>query len=227
MQEIDIFASAPRPEGEFFSFKEIGDQVQGTYIGKREGTDGYGNEQHIYVVKDKEGKTWSVGFKKTGSRVAEAINAEMANVKLGQIIGFRFEKLAEKKDPTKNAAKVIQLYQDPRYVDTEYVAQEGSPVGPAPQAAPQEDPDFAISKPDSELSPEEMPHAPVGSAFPEDKSMDDKVNSAYEAVRALAKTKGVVPQDATAEQADAKIVEVTGIELKPENLTAIITKLTS
>jgi hypothetical protein len=103
----NIFDEAA-PRGEFKKFQNIGDEIQGTYIDKHEGTDGYGNQQMIYVLKDSDQKVWNVAFRKTNT----IMNEQMNNVHFGQIIGFRFEEIRPSKKEGSRDAKIIRLYAD-------------------------------------------------------------------------------------------------------------------
>ena len=119
LSEIDIFTSAIPQAGEFKKWLKIGDSVQGTYINAREGVDGYGNEQMIYVLKDRDGKIWNIGVKKTVGVVIE----RMQGAKFGYVVGFRYEEDRPAKQVGAQPAKIVRVYYDSLIVDKDWIAQ--------------------------------------------------------------------------------------------------------
>lgn len=142
IDDFDVFNVPAQGAGTFFSFKNPGDQIQGTYIRKEEGSvDSYGNPQVIYFLKDREGKIWKVSARTT---TQVAIINRMMNVAYGTIVGFRFENTRPSKRDASKTVKVIMVYYDEKVVDTAWLAeQDGVTSAPAPvptqapvQAAP-------------------------------------------------------------------------------------------
>ncbi len=119
MDSVDIFESSVPQTGEFKKWVKIGDAVQGTYIGVNEGVDSYGNEQMIYTLKDRDGKIWNIGIKKTVGVVVD----RMSNAKFGYIVGFRYEEDRVGKKPGLQPAKIVRVYYDSLIIDKEWVAQ--------------------------------------------------------------------------------------------------------
>ena len=101
-------------------FKTDGDSVQGTYVGKIIGMiDGYGNEQIVYQLLQNNGEIVNVGF----GLNKKMINADMQQVKFGQIIGFKFKGMKDIKDKFGKPAKVkdFAFHQDPKIVDEKWL----------------------------------------------------------------------------------------------------------
>ena len=88
MNNVNIFEVAKEKKmPKWAQFKNAGDSIQGTYVGKITGTiDGFGNEQIVYqLLKDEEVYNVSFGLNK------RSINDEMSKVVFGQIVGFIFK----------------------------------------------------------------------------------------------------------------------------------------
>lgn len=207
-KDLNIFDEALPQDGEFFNFKEVGDSIQGTYIDSREGTDSYDNEQTIYVIKDSEDKVWNVGFRNSNVFV----NERMSKIKLGQIVGFRFD---EERDTKKgaNKAKIIKIYADNKFIDKEWLAAKkeldelsGSEEKKESFEAPKDTEAATVTPPEVEEDPEE--------------------NDALNAIRQLAKTKGVTKGAETPKEEDEVIEVFAGLKLTEDNFTKIIVKLT-
>lgn len=216
----DFFAGMTPKVGEFFSFKNVGDSVQGTYVDKREGVDGYGNEQFIYVLQDnRTDKTWNVGVKKTSLNLINQMNM----VPYGYIVGFRFDEEREnKRKPGLHATKIINAYynlkdpQNPKYVDLAWIeSQKGlgrttfTEKSDVPMSVEDEDDDFIK---DLESMKDEAPGA------------EPKVDLGP--VRKLALTKGLVEASATPEEADAVISAYAGLPLTAKNLKDVVMAVT-
>lgn len=224
---IDIFENAKPQSGEFFKFKEVGDSIQGTYVNVREGVDSFGNDQIIYILQDASGKIWNIGFRKT----SEIITERMRSISFGTIVGFKFDEHRDSKRNPGTKAKIIRIYADPKFVDHDWLKQQkeleakfGSPT--ASQAV----------RPVSPSSPKER----LEEEFPEfDAPLNAKVaggnlptaevsqrNEAVDAIRNLAKTKGLTNDTMSEEEADKVVEQYTGFPLVEENLTKVIIKLT-
>lgn len=231
-QEFDIFSNATPQSGEFFKFKNVGDSVQGTYIDVRNGTDSFGNQQTIYVLQDKNGKVWNLGFRHT----AMVIHERMNGIRFGQIVGFKFDEERESKRNPGTKVKIIRVYADPKFVDHEWLAHQkevektytkaptqslgGNNYEPADES---EDEDFKVPA-DAGAAAGSFPNTPADEV--ETAEEEEPKNEAVEAIRNLAKTKGLTNESMTRAEADRVIEQYTELSLTEENLTKIIIKLT-
>lgn len=216
--DIDIFSSvASTTGGDFFSFKEVGDSIQGTYINVRESVDSFGNTQFLYIIKDKNNKIWNVAFRKTNN----VINEQMMAVKFGQIIGF---KLSEKRPSTKTPGgfmKIIDVHQDLRIVDDEWLNMRGNisqNMSNTNNVQEEDVPDFGDNK-RIEQTFDALTTQPV--------QPPSKEKVAIEAILSLAKNKGLVGEGMSIDDMSKAIEAHTGLSLTSENLTQIILKITS
>lgn len=121
MSNVNIFdVTTDRPESEWASFKEVGDKVQGVYVGKRFGIDSYQNEQVIYELLDKERNVVvNVAIRLSKKPVIDI----MDKCFLGQIIGFVYREDKKTKDG-KSTFKAIDVREDPKIFDAEFVADQ-------------------------------------------------------------------------------------------------------
>lgn len=148
MSEINIFdVTKNKPESEWASFKVIGDKVQGTYVGSRQAIDSYQNPQTVYELFDRtRNKIINVAIRNSKKPVIETLEKCF----LGQIIGFVYTEDKKTKDG-KSTFKSIDVRQDPRIVDHEWMAEykEGltnassAPTATAPVTTPMNDVDAA------------------------------------------------------------------------------------
>jgi hypothetical protein len=200
MSNIDIFQSAKPQGGEFFKFKSVGDSIQGTYIDVRNGIDSFGNQQTIYVIQDKEGKVWNLGFRQT----ALVIHERMNGIKFGQIVGYRFDEERESKRNPGTKVKIIRIYADPKLVDDAWLEHQrqveatySKPSAVVVSAeVKQEEEDFTSDLPDF--------HAPADAEPAKDS----------------------LPKTMSEEEADASIADFAEMDLSESNLTKIIIALT-
>lgn len=115
--EIDIFSkAAPLDDSSerYVNLKE-GESLQGTYIGKKEGVidTKYKNEKVMYRILTPD------GVKRIEFSVHKPVVKAMESVKIGQIIGFKFSEKGVSKNG--NSYNKIDLYADPRFIDTEWL----------------------------------------------------------------------------------------------------------
>lgn len=212
---IDIFAEAKeKVMPTWMKFVNAGDKVQGTYIGKITGQiDGYGNEQIIYQLLQKDGSVMNVGF----GLNKKFLNRDMESVKFGQIIGFIYKGTIEIKDKFGKVTKVKDygIHQDAKIVDTEWLAENKDNMPVATKAEPKSntaEEDFAAF---NQKSTEDVPFSTPGSLTKEDK---------LAVIEKLAKDKlGAVDAQTTKE----KVMEATGIAFIPVNYDKIIAKLSA
>lgn len=219
---VDIFQEGNANSGEFFKFKDVGDAVQGTYIDVRNGIDSFGNQQAIYVIQDADGKIWNVAFRLTNIVVHERMNG----IKFGQIVGFRYDELRPSKKPGMSDAKIIRIYADPKHVDHEWVAHQKSvdagytKLSPSVVSAVVDEDEGEYDNDVPFGAPEGA--APAGGNLPTGKPR----NEAVDAIRQLAKTKGLTNDSMSEAEADAVIEKYTGLPLAEEHLTKVIIALT-
>jgi len=119
MEKTNIFTAAKPVNVEWFYFKEVGDQVQGTYVKKVVGLkDSFENDQIVYELST------PTGIKRIGFRVPQKINRDMDYVNLGQIVGFKFVSTVKWMNPKlhkEQDVKNIQVFADPKIVDQEWL----------------------------------------------------------------------------------------------------------
>ena len=101
---------------QFFHFKAFGDAIEGTLINRYEAPNTLrnGEMQKIYVIKTATGDVFNVGGK-------FGIDQRMLPVKLGQIVGFRYESDMKAKQPGHSPTKIIEVYQSPKHVDQKWL----------------------------------------------------------------------------------------------------------
>jgi len=113
-----IFNDDNKVSGNWWKQEKPGDEIEGTYVGKREVMNQLrGENQLIYELKTKDGEFWNVGGK-------PAVDSQMRHIKVGQIIGFKFIEERPSKKPGMNAAKIIQVFANPSVVDEEWLKQQ-------------------------------------------------------------------------------------------------------
>jgi len=227
MNNVNIFDNTKPQSGEFFKFKNVGDSVQGTYIDVRNGVDSFGNQQTIYVVQDSNGKVWNLGFRET----ALVIHERMKGIHFGQIVGFRYDEERDSKRKPGTKVKIIRIYADPKFVDHEWLAHEkeieknySKPLAPMSEEINPHDVFGDDEEGEEEFKVPANATAETG-ALPTSKQ-DKPKNEAIDAIRNLAKTKGLTNETMTEEEADNVIEKYTGLKLEEINLTKIIVSLT-
>lgn len=229
MSNYDSIFDQPEEKVEWVSFKAVGDKISGTYVDLTEDVDGFGNAQ-LVVSLLRDGVKYKYGVRHTHTWLTDQVK----RCRLGQIIGFVFseEKPSGKGQPT----KVIQLKQNPTFVDeawtktwVESQAKMGipadvalrpsiltgvtaAPIAPVPMTvtAP------AVATPVAAAAPVVAAVAPAAVA-----------NPVFDTIRNLAISKNLVAITATPAETDAKIKEVTGVDLTEANTTQIIVALSS
>lgn len=222
MSYNSIFDKAPEGGnpfgGKFFAFREIGDQVEGTLIGRYDAVDRYGHEQLVMVLKSKDGSINNVGIRKTSTILIERTNP----IQLGQIVGFRFdERRPSKRYPEKNA-NIINVYHDPKVVDSEWLQSQSSAGAPAVDVTK-----ILPTQPSIAQSPVQRsapPAAkPLSAAVPS--SPDTLENTPLDAVRNFAVSLGLTTTEMSLEEQNAKITAATGLEMSTNNMVQLVSKL--
>ena len=115
--DIDIFAIAPVVANTYFKFEKVGDQVQGTYIGREDNVQSQYGLQTLVKLLKKDGETILVSIKNTKEGLIKLLD----EVSFGQIIGFKF--VSEKENKGRNASKIIHISQDKSVVDKAWLAE--------------------------------------------------------------------------------------------------------
>ena len=194
-EDFDVFGAATqRSAGKWMTWKTVGDAIKGTYIDKFEKVDGYGNPQIVYVLKNSAGQ-YNVGFRKTTPQVHD----EMARVKFGNVVGFRFdEEKNTKAHPTGIKAKIIRAYVDPKMIDQTWVK-------------------------DNAVLDEAVDALKARNASANTSS--DGLSNAFDTVRQLARDNGLVSADEYDDETDAAVKTFTGLDLNSANIGTIIVKL--
>ena len=112
----DLFTEENEVPSNWKSWDAIGDKIQGTLVSKRTVFNQLSEkDQIVYEILTKDGQYWNVGGK-------PAIDAQMRNVKLGQIVGFKF---VESRSATKKGykdTKVIKIFAG--QMDEEWLGQQ-------------------------------------------------------------------------------------------------------
>ena len=206
-------------------FKVAGDSIQGTYVGKIVGLiDGYGNEQIVYQLLQENGEVINVGF----GLNKKMLNADMQQVKFGQIIGFRYKGMKQIKDKFGKPAQVkdFAFHQDPKIVDEKWLKENAgnmptvvqasnnseTPKSMVPQSATAGDAeldDFV----DEEKKVDDVPFSSKGNLTNEDK---------LAAIEKIAKEKLGATD---AKSVKDKVMEKTGIAFIPVNFSKILEAL--
>jgi hypothetical protein len=206
-EQLDVFSMGMPQKGNFFYFKEVGDQIKGTYVDMYEGVDSFNNEQYIYIIKDDKGEFWRIGFRKSNS----VMHDEMSKKSFGDIIGLRYEEDRPSKKYKGKTAKIIRVYPYHKKgpVDEAWLAERGMPT-----SAPAADVEEEIR--------------PVSTGVVQEQQEDIFAEEdSFDAVRNLAKTKGLVTDQMTKEEANAAIIAYTKLPMVEENMASIIISLTS
>jgi hypothetical protein len=103
----DLFKSENKAKSNWFQFNKVGDSVSGVLIGKRhqDGVAPY-PDQEVYELRQADGSVVNVGMSVNKRYVLD----RMRNVKMGQEVGFKFEKEIPSKTKGMQAAKSIEVY---------------------------------------------------------------------------------------------------------------------
>lgn len=236
MQDIFDVGDVGIERGEFFSFKKVGDNVQGTYIDKHEATDTYGNQQMVYTLIDRKNndKMWSIGIRTTNT----ILNDRMAEANIGCIVGFRFDKEVKSKKYPDKMAKVINAYFDKEIVDHAWLAERARKIdgmgtalrgqGAAPVVSEAEQAWRDLGAPANTAgyvrtpAPEDV--VPMVASIPVTSHVE--THETLDAIRKLAVDKGVASAGLPVDILDALIEAVTGFKLSNQDeYTKIIIKL--
>lgn len=208
MSNVNIFETAKeKTMPEWAKFVNPEDKYQGTYVGKILGQkDGYGNEQVIYQLLQDDGRVVNVGF----GLNKKLLHQEMASVRFGQIVGFRYKGTITVKDKFGKPVNVKEFatHQDPKIVDEKWLADNKDNM---PEAVRVFDDVGATAKSLDEEFPDEnnVPFSSPGSLTNEDK---------LAVITKLAKDKLGATTDLSVKE---KVMETTGIAFIPVNFDKI------
>jgi len=87
----------------WIKFEKVGDRFAGTLISVRTAKNSLnGEDQQVYELLKKDGSIWNLGGK-------PGIDAQMRNIKIGQIIGFYFAEERKPSKPGYNPTKIIKV----------------------------------------------------------------------------------------------------------------------
>jgi len=164
---------------QYWKYPNVGDKVEGTYVERRVTTNRLKKdaEQIVYSIMLEDG-TFTDVYGKPG------IDAQMRNVKLGQIIGFEFVREDPPKQAGHSPTKIVQVYANPKTVNEDWikgingeatVPQAAGPVTPEQTQAPAEAPVAAPVEPSATADLEalvkevnDLATAKLGATDPED-----------------------------------------------------------
>jgi hypothetical protein len=221
----NIFESAKeKVMPEWAKFINAGDSVQGTYIGKITGqVDGYGNEQVIYQLLQEDGKTVNVGF----GLNKKVLHQDMAPVKFGQIVGFRYKgtvKVKDKRSGNMVEVKDFALHQDPKIVNEAWLKENAGDMpevvkvsqnvtGPTPRKVDGSENIDDVANDFNKATSGDVPFSSAGSLTNEDK---------LAVIEKLAKDK---LGSTSAQDTKDKVMTSTGIAFIPVNYGKIIEAL--
>lgn len=228
-QNYDDVFNQPEEKVEWVSFKAVGDKISGTYVDLNEDVDGFGNAQ-LVVSLLRDGVKYKYGVRHTHTWLTDQVK----RLRLGQIIGFIFseEKPSGKGQPT----KIIQLKQNPAFIDeawtknwVESQARMGIPADVALRPAILTGVTAAPVTPVPTAAPAPATATPVAAAAPEVAQVNPApvVNPMFDTIRNLAVSKGIIAGTASPAEIDAKIKEVTGLDVTEVNATQIIVNLST
>ena len=195
---MSIFDTNNKVTGSFAKFEKFGDQVEGTLVDKRQTQDKMnpGKMQWIYELKGTNGEIILVGGK-------PGIDMQMKNVRLGQVIGMRYEKDKPSANPALRPAKIVQVYANINVVDEQWIKDR---------------------EVEGALEPVEDIEAAPSASNPVEEALDlfDSPIEQLEKIYTLADIKfGIKDQEA----AQKKVMEATGLPFLEGNFEEILTKL--
>ncbi|MBV6340123.1 hypothetical protein [Candidatus Magnetobacterium casense] len=206
----------------FFTMREVGDKIQGTYIGPHavEG-DRFRGNCFNYEIMDFQGVNWLINGGNGGNR---PLDKELQRLAPGMLVGVELVELR----PTKmgNPAKIFEVYWNEDKWNDQWLAEHGMKRR-TPSVAATETPDDDL--PSRPSTPEELfPDNPVAETkaapevtkinVPTMPGVDEKVKQIFD----IAKQKLGATD---AEDAKKKIAEATGLAFLPINTDAILQKL--
>ena len=205
---MNIFEQGREVKSGWAKFQNIGDEVQGTYIGKREGIDSYKNNQTIYELMDEIGNTVLVGVR--DSKVP--FHEQMKNIRFGQIVGIKYT--AGMPNDKGQDAVILKIWADPKIVNNEWLAAQAQGSTAAVQGS---------AHSDEAPMPTEDDDSPSTPGF--DLFADHPFVTPEEKIVKIVEVAGVKFGLTDANEIKQKVMETTGLAFIESNLDAIIEKL--
>jgi len=203
---MTIFNDDNKVKSNWFQKNKIGDSIEGTYIAKRIVMNQLrGKEQIIYELKAADGQFWNVGGGDPNAKFPAGIDIQMRNVKLGQVIGFKYTEDKPSTTVGMNPTKKVQVFANPDIVDEEWLKQQDDENAIEGGI----DPDFGVSD------------KTVLKAF---EKMDEATDDMIGHINKLAEEKlGAI----TPEEVKDMVAEKTGLAFIEKNLDKIVEALTA
>ena len=232
---MSIFNEENKMKHDHFKTITIGDSLEGTFVKKRviPNNNKVGENQNLYVIKQADGDFIDV-YGKPG------IDAQMEEVTLGQIVGFKYSAETPAKVAGHNPTKVVDVFSNKDQVDQVWIdanqdaiaaeAMEHSAPAQAPVAP--ETPSVAFVTgdvtPAQDLGPASSVEATIAGKTTEDlfPSTDTANEPTQEEIVAEINKIATDKLGATTpEEVKTKAMEKTGLAFIPGNLNNILTEL--
>ncbi len=240
---MSIFNEENKMKHPHFQTITIGDSLEGTYVKKRiiPNTNKPGEMQNLYIIKKTDGEFMDV-YGKPG------IDAQMEDVTLGQIVGFKYTAENPSANPKFNPTKVVDVFSNKETVDQVWVdankdlieaeaISQSTPV-PASVSTPTPAPVSGISFVDVN-TPVTPDLGPVGSVeatiaaktteelFPSTDTVTPTTTppTQEEAIAEINKIATDKLGATTPEEVKTKAMEATGLAFIPSNVNNILVEL--
>lgn len=199
---VNIFEQGVEMKAGWAKFVNIGDKVQGTYVGKKKAVSKFG-PQIVYELMDELGNITLVGIREGD----EAFHNFMKLVRLGQIIGIEYKENVDTKKG--NPYHKLVIIHNPKIVNEEWLnAQKNVQEQPLETISAQEE--------------ENDPNDPIfGDAAQEKTPFDDDADK----IKKIGELAGKKFGTTDANDIRNKVMESTGLAFISANLDAIIEKL--
>ncbi len=200
---VNIFEQGVEMKAGWAKFENIGDKVQGTYVGKKKAVSKFG-PQIVYELMDELGNITLVGIREGD----EAFHNFMKLVRLGQIIGIEYKENIDTKKG--NPYHKLAIIHNPKIVNEEWLNAQRNEV--------KEQPLETISAQYEENDPND----PIfGDAAQEKTPFDDDADK----IKKIGELAGKKFGTTDANDIRNKVMESTGLAFISANLDAIIEKL--
>lgn len=215
MSTQTIFTEENKATFNWWKKEKFGDKIEGTLTDiRRQINQLSGKEQTIYELLSAEEEIWLVG----GS---VGIDAQMKNVKLGQIVGFEYIKEIPNKKKGLNPIKVVQCYHNPKVINEKWLAENEneSVINNEIQTSkiPQEDIDI------ENINFDEVPFE-SGKTQPSQSSQNESgIDTRMDIIKTLVKEKMNIEVDTDSWQ--IAVMEKLGLPLISNNFDKVIEKL--
>lgn len=197
---VNIFEQGVEMKAGWAKFENLGDKVQGTYVGKKKAVSKFG-PQIVYELMDEIGNITLVGIRESD----EAFHNFMKLIRLGQIIGIEYK---EDIDTGKgNPYHKLAIIHNPKIVNEDWLAAKKNEV--------KEEPLETISAQGEENNPNDPIFGKQTTPFDDD---EDKIKKIIE----LAGKKFGLSD---AMEIRNKVMETTGLAFISANLDTFIKQL--